>query len=103
MGLAERGARPHGENRLGAAGDIELGVDVLQVPLGGGQGDSGTGTDLGIGQAPEQAVEDLRLLVGELAEQIRQRGAALNRSGEGSKLSGDILGVHGAPTVMQEG
>jgi hypothetical protein len=27
----------------------------------------------------------------------------LNRSGEGSKLSGDVLDVHGAPTDIQEG
>jgi hypothetical protein len=27
----------------------------------------------------------------------------LNRSGEGSKLGGDVLDVHGAPTDLQEG
>jgi len=27
----------------------------------------------------------------------------LNRSGEGAKLGGDVLDVHGAPTDMQEG
>jgi len=55
-----------------------------------------------------QAFEDfqkgiLGIVPADHKEFVRQRGAALNRSGEGSKLSGDILGVHGAPTVMQEG
>ncbi|MNJ45404.1 hypothetical protein D3C77_404970 [compost metagenome] len=84
------GRYTHAENGFGAIGHVQLRIDVFQVPLGGGQRDTGSGADLCIAQSVQQAFEDFHFPVGQQAGEARG-GHALRRLRGSQELGVQLL------------